>query len=111
MGRVIVPLNTRLALPELLYQIADCSPVLLVTDWSEEALGELADRVPRVVRLGEEYEAWLGEEVGGRLGDDVDESDVAGLFYTGGTTELPRGSCSRTATVSPTPYTSRLRFS
>jgi long-chain acyl-CoA synthetase len=90
-GRVIVPLNTRLALPELLYQIEDCSPVLLVTDWSEEALGELADRVPRVVRLGEEYEAWLGEEVGGRLGDDVDESDVAGLFYTGGTTGASKG--------------------
>lgn len=90
-GRLIVPLNTRLAEPELAYALADSGSRILLTDRSEKELGELPRHVERVVALGEEYERWIGEATPGELGTGVDEDDVAGLFYTGGTTGRAKG--------------------
>lgn len=89
-GRVVVPLNGRLAPPELAYQLRDAEPRVLVTDWPAERLGELSRLVSQVVPM-DAYESWLGDEADGRLGEGVGEDDVAGLFYTGGTTGAAKG--------------------
>ncbi|MDW3213336.1 MAG: AMP-binding protein [Ilumatobacteraceae bacterium] len=89
-GLVQVPLNFRWAEPELAYALADSGARVLVCDREP---GPLADLVERVVRVDEgEYETLLGEadpvpfDAGA-----VDEGDVAGLFYTGGTTGASKG--------------------
>jgi long-chain acyl-CoA synthetase len=90
-GRLYVPLNTRLAEPELAYALEDSGARLLLTDWSEPELGSLGDRVERVISLGAEYEQWIAGAPATSIGEGVDENDVAGLFYTGGTTGQAKG--------------------
>jgi long-chain acyl-CoA synthetase len=90
-GRMIVPLNTRLALPELAYAVKDSGARILVTDRSAEELGELSGLVDRVVRLGDDYEEWIEGAPAATLGAEVGEDDLAGLFYTGGTTGEAKG--------------------
>ncbi len=90
-GRLIVPLNTRLAEPELAYALQDSGARILLTDWSEQELGDLPRHVERVIRLTDEYEEWISSAPEATLGVDVDEDDVAGLFYTGGTTGMAKG--------------------
>jgi len=87
-GRVVVPLNTRHAEPELVYALRDSGARVLLTDREP---GALADCVERVVRLPDEYEAWLSAADETSLGVDLGEDDLAGLFYTGGTTGASKG--------------------
>jgi long-chain acyl-CoA synthetase len=87
-GRVVVPLNTRHAEPELLYALEDSGARVLLTD---RAPGRLADVVERVIRIPDEYEAFIGEAAEVELGERVSENDLAGLFYTGGTTGASKG--------------------
>lgn len=89
-GLVQVPLNFRWAEPELAYALADSGARMLVCDRDP---GALADLVERVVRVDEgEYESLLADadplpfDTGA-----VDEHDLAGLFYTGGTTGASKG--------------------
>ncbi len=91
-GRLIVPLNTRLAQPELAYALQDSAARILLTDWPASRLGELSGLVERVILLGDDdYEQWIASAPAAELGADVDENDVAGLFYTGGTTGTAKG--------------------
>ncbi|MBW2498683.1 MAG: long-chain-fatty-acid--CoA ligase [Deltaproteobacteria bacterium] len=90
-GRLYVPLNTRLAEPELAYALEDSGARLLLTDRGEGELGSLADRVERVISLDDDYEQWIAGAPAVELGEGVDEDDVAGLFYTGGTTGQAKG--------------------
>jgi acyl-CoA synthetase (AMP-forming)/AMP-acid ligase II len=87
-GLVIVPLNTRHAEPELEYALKDAGAKVLLTDRDP---GALAKTVQHVVDLGSQYEALLdnGERV--PLGEGIAEEDLAGLFYTGGTTGASKG--------------------
>jgi len=87
-GRVVVPLNTRHAEPELVYALSDSGARILLTDREP---GKLADCVERVIRLPEDYEALLAAADERPLGEGVVESDLAGLFYTGGTTGASKG--------------------
>lgn len=107
-GLVIVPLNTRHSDPERCYSISDSGASVLFTD--RDVVG-VADLGVRVVRLGDEYEALLGAGNGaagdgGALpdgqvlpdreilpdGEDAPgEHDLAGIFYTGGTTGAAKG--------------------
>jgi len=87
-GRVVVPLNTRHAEPELVYALNDSGARVLLTDRDP---GKLADCVERVVRIPEEYEALLAEAEEAELGEGVAETEMAGLFYTGGTTGASKG--------------------
>jgi acyl-CoA synthetase (AMP-forming)/AMP-acid ligase II len=86
-GRVIVPLNTRLAEPELLSILDHSGARVLITDRNP---GSLAASVERVVSIPDEYERLLAKPAGARR-PEVDENAVAALFYTGGTTGLPKG--------------------
>jgi long-chain acyl-CoA synthetase len=96
-GRVQVPLNFRWADPELAYALADSGARVLFCDRDP---GELADLVDTVVRIDppsdddgpSEYERLIGaaEPTAFDVGA-VSEDDLAGLFYTGGTTGQSKG--------------------
>ncbi len=87
-GRVVVPLNTRHAEPELVYALEDAGARLLLTDREP---GRLAGCVERVIRIPDEWEAELAAAEERPLGEGVHEDDLAGLFYTGGTTGASKG--------------------
>jgi long-chain acyl-CoA synthetase len=87
-GRVVVPLNTRHAEPELLYALEDSGARVLLTDRDP---GKLASSVERVIRIPDEYEDFLEGALEITLGEGVDENTLAGLFYTGGTTGASKG--------------------
>ena len=86
-GLVVVPLNTRHAEPELRYALEDSGTKVLITD--RDAAG-MADIVDHIISIGPEYEALL-DAPAVALGEDVVENDLAGLFYTGGTTGKSKG--------------------
>ncbi|MFT7289288.1 MAG: long-chain acyl-CoA synthetase [Halieaceae bacterium] len=88
-GMVVVPLNTRHAMPELVYALRDSGAKILLTDNPDS--GELADVAEHVITLPGDYEALLASAPESALGADVDENDLAGLFYTGGTTGASKG--------------------
>ena len=105
---VVVPMNIRWSVAENLYSIEDSTPeVLLVDDIflpHARAICEQTDQIKHVIYLGEsetpadllgtktllDYETLLAEAeplpMGDRGGDDL-----AGIFYTGGTTGFPKG--------------------
>ncbi len=87
-GYVVVPLNTRHAMPELEYALEDSGARVLITDRDP---GPLGDVVERVVMIPDAYEALVTDGSPVALGDDVKEDDLAGLFYTGGTTGKSKG--------------------
>jgi long-chain acyl-CoA synthetase len=87
-GRVVVPLNTRHAEPELRYALEDAGARTLITDRDPEGL---AKAVERVVRLPDDYERLLAAAPEAELGVGVTEGSLAGLFYTGGTTGASKG--------------------
>ncbi len=100
-GCVFVPINTRLAPPEFVHWLSDSgSRALIVDDAFAKIVPELTPHLPGLERLvfageGETpsgmtgYEALAahgGVEPSARGGDDL-----AGLFYTGGTTGVSKG--------------------
>ena len=87
-GFVVVPLNTRHAGPELKYALEDSGAKVLITDRDP---GSLADVVDQVVMIPDAYEALLASGKPAELGAGVKETDLAGLFYTGGTTGKSKG--------------------
>ncbi len=86
-GLVVVPLNTRHAEPELRYALEDSGTKVLIAD---RDVSGLSDTVEQVVMIGEEYESLL-DAAPAALGQGVVEDDLAGLFYTGGTTGKSKG--------------------
>ena len=87
-GLVVVPLNTRHAEPELAYALEDAGAKVLITD---RDVGELAKLVAHVIDTRSDYESKLAGAPAHELGLAVAENDLAGLFYTGGTTGLSKG--------------------
>ena len=91
-GAVLVPLNNRLAVPELQYILEDAGVhTLIVDEANAEAGKQLAPFVKQVIASASEYEAWLDAAPERPLTPDVTETDLAGLFYTGGTTGAAKG--------------------
>jgi long-chain acyl-CoA synthetase len=91
---VVVPLNTRLAPPELADIVNDCQPRVLITDRTIDALGELAAKFERVVCWPEDYETVVAKTTPlgwHRLSNAVTTERLAALFYTGGTTGRSKG--------------------
>ncbi|NOX70557.1 MAG: AMP-binding protein [Gammaproteobacteria bacterium] len=87
-GFVIVPLNTRHTEPELRYTLEDAGARILLTDRDP---GVLRDIVESVVMIPGEYDALLEDAQEAELGVGVTEDNLAGLFYTGGTTGASKG--------------------
>ncbi len=87
-GLVVVPLNTRHAEPELRYALEDSGTKVLITDRDAAAL---SDTVEHIIDVGDAYEGLLAGAEPARLGEAIVEDDLAGLFYTGGTTGQSKG--------------------
>ncbi len=87
-GFVIVPLNYRLAEAELAAIIGDSGARVLITDRDP---GRLQGAVEQVLRWPAGLEGALAAATPAVLGAGVQPSDLAALFYTGGTTGKPKG--------------------
>jgi long-chain acyl-CoA synthetase len=87
-GLVIVPLNQRHSDAELRYALDD-GGVRVV--FAGRPIADLPACVSDVVDMGDDYEALLADATPADFPDDVGEDDLAGLFYTGGTTGAAKG--------------------
>lgn len=87
-GFAIVPLNHRHTDAELRYALDDSGARVLFCD---RDAGPFGSGVEHVIRLDSEYEELLTHAPRSPFPDDVREDDIAGLFYTGGTTGKPKG--------------------
>jgi long-chain acyl-CoA synthetase len=90
-GFVVVPLNHRLAMSELVATLEDCRPRLLFTDWAPDDVTPLAALVDRVVHLGVEFDEEVANSPAVALCRRSSEDALAILLYTGGTTGRSKG--------------------
>ncbi len=105
-GRVLVDLNTRLAVDELAFMVDDCAPRVLVHDAAgARTAAALLDRCGSLGSLvldgegeGQSYERLLADAAAGAVGDAgatdaprIGADTLAAISYTGGTTGAPKG--------------------
>jgi fatty-acyl-CoA synthase len=89
LGGVFVPLNWRLAAPELAYIVDDSGARALI---HARVHAELAARLPvRAVAVGEEYERLLADAPAQPIDEPVGLDEVCMILYTSGTTGRPKG--------------------
>jgi long-chain acyl-CoA synthetase len=88
-GLVLVPLNTRLQQPELVAQVADCEPALILFDEANRARADelAAGSAAKVVRLDEA----VPTPAESLLDVDPAGDQLAAIFYTGGTSGRAKG--------------------
>jgi long-chain acyl-CoA synthetase len=86
-GFVLVPLNARHSLDEMRYAARDSGARVL---FGSAACRSLGDSVERFIDLADGYDELVAEAEPGEWAD-VSEGDLAGLFYTGGTTGAAKG--------------------
>ncbi|MGX1916182.1 o-succinylbenzoate--CoA ligase [Streptomyces phaeochromogenes] len=94
LGAVFVPLNTRLAAPELAYQLTDSGAKALV--YGPTFAGLVAglpgnSDVRTYVEVGVEYDQLLGAASGEAIDEPVTADDTCIIMYTSGTTGRPKG--------------------
>ncbi len=101
-GASFIPINIRLAVPEIVYWLTDsCAEVLFIDDAFMKMLPEIKKQVPglkTVVYMGENetpeglnaYEDMVTQNAPIEPAE-ISGEDVAGLFYTGGTTGRSKG--------------------
>ncbi|MFD5648698.1 long-chain fatty acid--CoA ligase [Streptomyces sp. NPDC127039] len=100
LGAVFVPLNTRLAAPELAYNLSDSGSTVLVhgpehAETARAAVAEAGAR-HRIALAGPDdgglgYEDLLSEAATGPLDEPVAPDDPCMIMYTSGTTGRPKG--------------------
>jgi long-chain acyl-CoA synthetase len=103
MGAAIVPLNIRLARPEIVFILNDSDAKVLVVDKTFASYIAGRDTVPSVESViynGEVTPADMinfedvvigGSHMQETVDQEMDDDDLAGLFYTGGTTGRAKG--------------------
>ncbi|MFF5002816.1 long-chain fatty acid--CoA ligase [Streptomyces phaeochromogenes] len=94
LGAVFVPLNTRLAGPEIAYQLTDSGAKALV--YGPTFAGLVAglpgnSDVRTYVEVGAEYDQLLGSASGEAIDEPVTADDTCIIMYTSGTTGRPKG--------------------
>jgi long-chain acyl-CoA synthetase len=87
-GYVLVPLNVRHTQTELAYALTDSATSVIFTDLDPEPFAGL---VKQVISLPGGYEELLAGASEQEPPGDISETDLAGLFYTGGTTGAAKG--------------------
>ena len=96
LGTVMVPLNTRLTVPELQFIVGDASPKVMIHD------SDLAETALTVAKLcgvssallvgpGGSYESAISGAKPLAKFEDVSLDDISTIMYTSGTTGLPKG--------------------
>jgi fatty-acyl-CoA synthase len=104
-GRILLPLNVRLAPEELAFILEEAEPAVLfvgpeLISLAQAVLARSAHRPPAIFcgdgpgprELGwPAYETLLAEASPDRCDVDVSDDDVAELFYTSGSTARPKG--------------------
>jgi len=91
LGAILVPLNWRLAIPELQFIVGDCRPqVLIVEGQFDEAARSLA--TPSTLFLGDDYaEAKASSNPSACPPVTATHDDPWAIMYTSGTTGHPKG--------------------
>jgi fatty-acyl-CoA synthase len=94
LGAVFLPLNTRLAAPEVSYQLGDSGAKALVhspshSDMVEELRGRTA--VKTYLAVGPDYEDLLRDAETDPIDEPVSLDDICVIMYTSGTTGRPKG--------------------
>jgi long-chain acyl-CoA synthetase len=101
---VLVPLNTMWSIDELLFAINDTTPQLLLVDDTFLEHGKLmlssTEQVHNIINIGDtpdqpgmlDYNMMIEEAASFPApSGSPDGSDLAGIYYTGGTTGFPKG--------------------
>jgi fatty-acyl-CoA synthase len=93
LGAVFVPLNTRLAAPELAVLISDCEPSVLIWDTGlAKTVSDLSHLVPvrHIIPTGR-YESLIGSTAAADLDEPVGLDELCMIQYTSGTSGRPKG--------------------
>lgn len=94
LGAVFVPLNWRLAPPELAYILRDCAAhVLIFAPAQADVAAQLCEQLdlPAALPIGEQREALLSRASTDPLDEPVDPAETCMILYTSGTTGRPKG--------------------
>jgi long-chain acyl-CoA synthetase len=104
MGAVIVPLNIRLARPEIVFILNDSEAKILIVDKTFAPYATGRDTYPSVTQVvysgGDETPAGMinyedvvsrGTQMQESVDQEMEDDDLVGLFYTGGTTGRAKG--------------------
>ena len=106
MGAILLPINIRLTPDDVAYIVRDAGATTMCVDRALAALlAPIRDSLPSLARVilmggdatqaalvaGDDYEMLVNDAPESYAQPDVDEDDVAELFYTSGTTARPKG--------------------